>query len=164
MVGKAAYWANINAACISDMDVYKWSIPCCQCAITVMSHVISNHWFIKLLLLAQNKENIKATHYWHFCEGNPQGSGGLPHQRSQCGEHFRIMKICSRITQIAKFMGLTWGPPGSCRPQMGPMLAPWTLLSGKRLSALLQLHLQSQLNTWLQWIERRQLREDTRNI
>ena len=27
-------------------------------------------------------------------------------------------------------MGPTWGPPGSCRPQMGPMLAPWTLLSG----------------------------------
>ena len=27
-------------------------------------------------------------------------------------------------------MGLTWGPPGSCRPQMGPMLAPWTWLSG----------------------------------
>ena len=22
------------------------------------------------------------------------------------------------------------GPPGTCRPQMGPMLAPWTLLSG----------------------------------
>ena len=22
------------------------------------------------------------------------------------------------------------GPPGSCQPQMGPMLAPWTLLSG----------------------------------
>ena len=22
------------------------------------------------------------------------------------------------------------GPPGSCRPEMGPMLAPWTLLSG----------------------------------
>ena len=31
--------------------------------------------------------------------------------------------------QIAKFTGPTWGPPGSCRPQMGPMLAPWTLLS-----------------------------------
>ena len=27
-------------------------------------------------------------------------------------------------------MGPTWGPPGSCQPQMGPMLAPWTLLSG----------------------------------
>ena len=26
-------------------------------------------------------------------------------------------------------MGPTWGSPGSCRPQMGPMLAPWTMLS-----------------------------------
>ena len=34
------------------------------------------------------------------------------------------------VSQIAKFMGPTWGPSGSCRPQMGPMLAPWTLLSG----------------------------------
>ena len=32
-------------------------------------------------------------------------------------------------TQIAKFMGPTWGPHGSCRPQVGPTLAPWTLLS-----------------------------------
>ena len=31
------------------------------------------------------------------------------------------------ITQVAKFMGPTWGPPGSCRPRC----APWTLLSGK---------------------------------
>ena len=27
-------------------------------------------------------------------------------------------------------MRTTWGPPGTCRPQMGPMLDPWTLLSG----------------------------------
>ena len=33
-------------------------------------------------------------------------------------------------TQKAKFMGPTWGPPGSYRPQIGPLLAPWTLLSG----------------------------------
>ena len=33
-------------------------------------------------------------------------------------------------SQITRFMGPTWGPPGSCRPQMGPILAPWTLLSG----------------------------------
>ena len=32
-------------------------------------------------------------------------------------------------SQIAKFMGSTWGPPGSCRPHMNPMLAKWTLLS-----------------------------------
>ena len=27
-------------------------------------------------------------------------------------------------------MGPAWGPPGSCRPQMGPMLVPWIPLSG----------------------------------
>ena len=37
--------------------------------------------------------------------------------------------VC-RISQKAKFMGPTWGPPGSCWPQVGPMLPPWTLLSG----------------------------------
>ena len=26
--------------------------------------------------------------------------------------------------------GPPWGPSGSCRPQMDPMLVPWTLLSG----------------------------------
>ena len=31
--------------------------------------------------------------------------------------------------QIAKFMGPTWGSPGSYRSQMDPMLAPWTLSS-----------------------------------
>ena len=38
------------------------------------------------------------------------------------------MKILN-TTQIAKFMRPTWGPPGTYRSQMGPMLAPWTLLS-----------------------------------
>ena len=33
-------------------------------------------------------------------------------------------------TQKAKFMRPTRGLPGSCRPQMGPVLAPLTLLSG----------------------------------
>ena len=37
---------------------------------------------------------------------------------------------CRCNTQIARVMGPTWGLPGSCRPLVGPMLAPWTLLSG----------------------------------
>ena len=36
-------------------------------------------------------------------------------------------------TQITKFTGPTWVPPGSCRTLMGLMLAPWTLLSGEWL-------------------------------
>ena len=31
---------------------------------------------------------------------------------------------------IANYMGPTWGPPGGDRTQVGPMLAPRTLLSG----------------------------------
>ena len=34
------------------------------------------------------------------------------------------------ISLIARFMGPTWGPAGADRTQVGPMLAPWTLLSG----------------------------------
>ena len=45
------------------------------------------------------------------------------------------------ISQTARFMGPTWGPSGSCRPQMGLVLAPWTLLSGMGQWAL---HLEHQ--------------------
>ena len=38
--------------------------------------------------------------------------------------------VSTASPQIANFMGPTWGPPGSCRPQMVPMLTSWTLLSG----------------------------------
>ena len=35
-------------------------------------------------------------------------------------------------TLIARFMGPTWGSSETDRAQVGPMLAPWTLLSGER--------------------------------
>ena len=38
--------------------------------------------------------------------------------------------IWPNASLIARFMWPTWGPPGSCRPQVAPMLAPWILLSG----------------------------------
>ena len=41
---------------------------------------------------------------------------------------------CIEMTLIARLMGPTWGPSGPCRPQMGPMLALWTLLSGSSSS------------------------------
>ena len=40
------------------------------------------------------------------------------------------MYLGTYAIQKAKFMGPTWGPPGSCRPQMGPTLVPCILLSG----------------------------------
>ena len=45
-------------------------------------------------------------------------------------DRFSFRDSLSIWSQITNFMGSTWDPPGSCRPQMGPMLAPWTLLSG----------------------------------
>ena len=50
-----------------------------------------------------------------------------------CNEltHWRINKMGGTDdTQIAKFMGPTWDPPGDDRTYVGPMLAPWSLLSG----------------------------------
>ena len=50
-----------------------------------------------------------------------------------CYITFLFNQLCGDLfptSQIAKFMGPTWGPPGSCRPQMGPMLTQWTLVSG----------------------------------
>ena len=42
-------------------------------------------------------------------------------------------------SQILRFMGPTWGPPGSCRSHMGPMSAPWTMLSGVAYAGLIRL-------------------------
>ena len=52
------------------------------------------------------------------------------HLRGNATNIYTEALILRETSQRAKFMGPTWGPPGSCRPQMGPMLAPWTLLSG----------------------------------
>ena len=42
-----------------------------------------------------------------------------------------LIKMLGKATLIARFMGPTWGPSGAGRTQMGPMLVPWTLLSGQ---------------------------------
>ena len=119
--------------------------------------------FLKQVVRAKLKENIKVPHYRPFV-GNPPLSTMLPLRRaSNVRVRVQIIYILTFLTdlcwidvrvelvvgvkytvhnrrwctpQIAKLMGPTWGPHGSCRPQMGPMLAPWTLLSGT-LCALL---------------------------
>ena len=48
-----------------------------------------------------------------------------------CNDTIKILwhSLCRKKSQITRFTWPTWGRPGSCRPQVGPMLAPWTLLS-----------------------------------
>ena len=38
--------------------------------------------------------------------------------------------------KTVRFVGPTWGPSGADRTQVGPMLAPWSLLSGYRYDVL----------------------------
>ena len=55
-----------------------------------------------------------------------------PGYRRQCDwpSYTGITRSQHDINLITRFMGQTWGPSGTDRPQVGPMLAPWPLLSG----------------------------------
>ena len=100
---------------------------CCKkCWYNLPSYFIERHWIVLEIMTA----------------------GGICADKKfiQCGsvscylaQPFVIKMHLSELTysftsfktaQIAKFMGPKWGPPGTWRPQIGPMLAPWTLLSG----------------------------------
>ena len=52
------------------------------------------------------------------------------HNFSNCIDYHWVQFKMVRRSLIARFMGLTWGPSGADRTQVGPMSAPWTLLSG----------------------------------
>ena len=45
------------------------------------------------------------------------------------------------VPLIARFVGPTWGPSGADRTQVGPILAPWTLLSGSVPQLILHINL-----------------------
>ena len=51
-------------------------------------------------------------------------------QGSRCDSIWRPHGLVHRNLPDSKVHGANMAPPGSCRPHMGPMLAPWTLLSG----------------------------------
>ena len=47
------------------------------------------------------------------------------------------MKSAIETPLKKRYMGPTWGPPGADRTQVGPMLAPWILLSGTCITTML---------------------------
>ena len=49
--------------------------------------------------------------------------------------HAHISRHCLFPPLITRLMGPTWGPSGADRTQVGPMLAPWALLSGSAFSS-----------------------------
>ena len=59
-------------------------------------------------------------------------------------------------SQIARFMGPTWGPPGSCRPQMGPCWPHEPCYQGSlyRIRALVCIAKQTQSKNEKSWLLR----------
>ena len=49
---------------------------------------------------------------------------------NQINEHWIESAYSLEYTLIARCMRPTWGPSGADRTEVGPMLVPWTLLSG----------------------------------
>ena len=92
------------------------------------------------------------THYLYqsYCRTDMEKKGWAGYYRGTANRPASQIPQCTcpisynaplfKVPQIAKFMGPTWGPPGSCRPEMGPVLAPWALLSGAVLWAMGQVH------------------------
>ena len=76
--------------------------------------------------ICMKNENLEVR-YNSYKMTQTQQSGGVIFIKPDIANSDKFQSI---IPQIAKFMGPTLGPPGSFRPQMGPKLAPWTLLSG----------------------------------
>ena len=68
---------------------------------------------------------------WPYCRKLTLADMGklpVPNQK-ETQQNLTQIYIFGEASQIARFLGPAWGPLGSCQPQTGPMLAPWTLLS-----------------------------------
>ena len=101
---------------LTPIDIYSyWQIRGDFISDMTWASWLLQSWVIQLFFQQQQWEHQRPVSL-SLSEGNLPFTGGFPSQRAG--------------TQITKFMGPTWGPPGSCWPQMDPMLAPWTLLSG----------------------------------
>ena len=116
-------WRHCDGRKVYKCVYYLRYIPRILHTARALSSVNSNHkgpvtWIFFHLMTSSCSHNISTVISPHFPAHHP----------SLLYSGFIMAKTLN--TQIAKFIGPTWVPPGSCRPQMGPVLAPWTLLSG----------------------------------
>ena len=80
----------------------------------------------------------------HSNENNSDGTKPLPEKNIDPDLHCHIaslghnkyVRALQSTPMIARFMGPTWGPSGADRTQVGPMLAPWTLLSSRTATTI----------------------------
>ena len=118
---------RIHAECSNHLSYQgqTFAVPCLwTLGLAVMVTQITTTW---VYIQQSVQETTNKNHFWLSVRRShrwPTGEAPVMRKDFQC--HNVMSWICS---QIARFMGPPWGPPGPCRPQMGPMLVPWTLLS-----------------------------------
>ena len=96
--------------------------------------------FLLMLYILHNTLMVSATHHPNVAEVSISGLHGpirghllmllLPHGGIPFPWSNRMTVMLRSTSLMARFMGPIWGPSGANRTQMGPMFAPWTLLSG----------------------------------
>ena len=84
---------------------------------------ISNEHFASVFSV----EDIFYTHFWHWLQQPGEDINTANDIILKFGNF--PMHDC-QIPQIEMFTWPTWGLPGADRAQVGPILVPWTLLSG----------------------------------
>ena len=74
---------------------------------------------------------VRAWDQWevHIERDDLQHTQKYPHN-CRLVAFFVVWRIPLTKASYEELWCFLWSAPGSCRPQMGPMLAPWTLLSG----------------------------------
>ena len=116
------YW-SIDLFWISNLrQLFQWNI-------CIKWNILFNHDMWKQIAIWSMAFYLTLTNELCKSYGWP---GTFVHAGPSGGTAFTVLSVINRSlhTQITKSMGPTWGPSGSCQPQMGPMLAPWILLSG----------------------------------
>ena len=128
IVSLRSYW-RCNLGCdhfwLSIKHNIEISSRILKIVLSMSSNSIGSHYNLIIILQMLKDDNLICSDVtwksWHLISLATQSL-----LNSLC---YLIKKHQSSI-QIAKFMGPTWGPPGTCRPKMGPMWSSWTLLSG----------------------------------
>ena len=97
-----------------------------MCVYVVLTRFISHYGVIWVTIVVAGV--MALIRRYEICKYH--GAGRLAYNIRTRSAPTNARDISKKTPQIAKFMGPKWDPPGSCRSQMGPMLAQWTLLSG----------------------------------
>ena len=98
-----AWWRNLSPLATLEVEILT------------ISSTISHQYFINKMTLSFQCRFAFVMGSFDVCNIS---SGQTITQQSIAG--YLLVEFCNKSHQITKFMGPTWGLPGSCRPQIGP--------------------------------------------